>query len=275
MALFDLLGYNFTDTNGDISTFNDKVKRQLDNAPPLLKGWQVTDLEEGNNSGYYQNPCANVIPLLGNTCNTILTTLSTVTGSSSYWPDVRANATTVGTSTPDFLRHTNRLSGVEPLLPAEEGNADLPHYETAVAVGKSVMYYIYQSDGTQDNSAILGNFTSILIANTLYEYANTLNSINTEIVNSLEVYYEPISESYLYTSNLSDSRVQTISSTINTASTLISTRQQHDVNFFLNSRQLVEDAKKLRQFSNPGMSETHLLNNYIATDKLKTRLAQN
>jgi hypothetical protein len=50
------------------------------------------------------------------------------------------------------------------------------------------------------------------------------------------------------------------------------TRKLHDENFYTNSRTLMDDFAKVRQFSSMGQSQTALIENYIGTDKLITRI---
>jgi hypothetical protein len=51
------------------------------------------------------------------------------------------------------------------------------------------------------------------------------------------------------------------------------TRKLHDENFYTNSKTLMDDFAKVRQFSSMGQSQTALIENYIGTDKLITRIS--
>jgi hypothetical protein len=73
-------------------------------------------------------------------------------------------------------------------------------------------------------------------------------------------------------SNLTGSQINTIITHIQTANTLIDIRRNHDITFFRNSAQVVQDFGKVSQFSNMGPIDTQLANNYIGSDKLVSRL---
>jgi len=56
------------------------------------------------------------------------------------------------------------------------------------------------------------------------------------------------------------------------ATDLMNSRRTADVTFYYNSQSIVNDYNTLKQFSTPGQSESYLYNNYVGTDKLKTRI---
>ena len=59
---------------------------------------------------------------------------------------------------------------------------------------------------------------------------------------------------------------------INVIVNLMNNRRNGDVNFYYNSQDIVSNYNQLKQFSSPGQTELYILNNYIGTDKLKTRI---
>jgi len=73
-------------------------------------------------------------------------------------------------------------------------------------------------------------------------------------------------------STLSGAAVNVIISHIDTASNLITTRKNHDVQFFRNSAQVLNDFSEVAEFSNMGQLDTNLVDEYIGSDKLLTRL---
>jgi len=74
-------------------------------------------------------------------------------------------------------------------------------------------------------------------------------------------------------SNLSNVMIDTIISDISNVSSYLVERRQHDENFFTQSKNIVEEYQNLKRYTMMGETETFLVNNFLATDKLKTRLA--
>ena len=176
----------------------------------------------------------------------------------------------------EFLAHTYRISGVVPIT-ANVNAADKPHLEQAMQVGRSLMYLIYQTDGREDNAPMLGSFTSLLVANTINDYANLIvtyaNTINASVSESIGG--TPPDNLYtIRTSNLTFTTVNTIATVANTLITILRDRRVHDETFYTNACQLVNDAKTIRRYSTLGASEDSLIQNLVGSDKLKTRLAQ-
>jgi len=135
---------------------------------------------------------------------------------------------------------------------------------------------VYQVDGREDNAPMLGSFTSILVANTISDYANTIvtypNTINASItVSTSGTPPDPVITTN--TSNLTYNTVNSIAEFANTLYTLLHDRRVHDENFYTTSNQLVSEAKNVRKYVNLGASENSLVQNLVGTDKLKSRLA--
>jgi hypothetical protein len=293
-TLFDRLQYNFTDTYGDITTLPDAATAQINSMPTILTTWARDDIINNTASGYFINPCANSSNIILSTTNTLVNIVSTMTGTFSSNPTINNKFITIATTLknivghdtdgntvnwrasnkPDtlgkFLRHTNRLSGVDTIITTEiEQTANLPHYETASGIGKAVMFITHQSDGISNNSPMLGSFTSILIANTVRDYANTLNTYYTTIISSNARDIPQNSN----TSNLTLATLNTISDFANTMNTSFNERRLHDENFYTNSLTLLTEVSNMSKFSNYGSSEKGLIDGFIGSDKLKIRLA--
>ena len=143
-------------------------------------------------------------------------------------------------------------------------------------IGRELTYLMYQVDGREDNAPMLGSFTSLLVANTIYDYANIIvtyaNTINASVSESVGG-TPPDNIFTIRTSNLSYAVVNTIATSANSLITLIRDRRIHDENFYTRSNELVNEAKNVRRYSNLGASESSLVDNLIGTDKLKSRLA--
>jgi hypothetical protein len=284
MGIFDRLGYSFTDNTGVVD-LSDTVKSHMNTVPTLLETWQTDDVGNNEVDNYFRNPVANVVQQIRNTCNTLhiliesdpSTNTEIITGSSSLINSlfVTMNTETINIGTNNgglFIGHTNRISGVTPL--ADDANtALLPHYETAMGIGQLVMYLTYQSDSIQNNSPIMGNFTSILIEEKLNSLNVNISSYFTTINNSITITGSgTIIDPFVRTSNLSLGQVQTISNNISEINTTLYVRRTHDENFFANSKQVATQFKSIKKFSNLGATANNLLQNYIGTDKLLSRI---
>jgi hypothetical protein len=298
-TLFDRTGFNFTDTSGTITTLPNTAIQQLNTAPALVPNqWMKDDLINDDSNGYYKNPLANSCNIIWSSSNTLINVTNSLEGSgnlTALWTtintDLKAicgyNVTTGSAEAPpivtthytgqmeEFLAHTYRISGVVPIT-ANTDAANKPCLEQAMQVGRALTYLIYQVDGREDNAPMLGSFTSLLIANTIYDYANIIvtyaNTINASVSES--VGGTPPDNIYtIRTSNLSYAVVNTIATSANSLITLIRDRRLHDENFYTKSNELVNEAKNIRRYSNLGASEDSLVQNLVGTDKLKSRLA--
>lgn len=136
-----------------------------------------------------------------------------------------------------FKQHTDRLCGLVEI--DGEKTANLPHYSTAISTGKTLTYLVQQGDGYSNSACILGNFTSILCIPELEEKVQNLSSTSTASMSELIIY-------------LNDRRI-------------------HDEGFFANSRIVLKDYEELKKYNRMGETESHLVSNLIATDRLKNR----
>jgi hypothetical protein len=298
-TLFDKTGFNFTDTSGIITTLPNTAINQLNTAPALLPNqWMVNDLVNDDANGYHTNPVAASCNTIWASSNTLINITSSLQGSgnlTALWStinlDLKAitgyNVTTGDAENPpivttkytgqmeEFLAHTYRMSGVVPIT-ANVDAASKPHLEQAMQIGRALMYLVYQTDGREDNAPMLGSFTSILVANTINDYANIIVTYANTINASITITTETVGEDVITTktSNLSYAAVNTIASTANSLITLVRDRRVHDENFYTNSNQLVNDAKSIRRYASLGASESSLIDNLVGSDKLKSRLAQ-
>lgn len=291
-SLFDRLGYNFESTQSNtIIEFSEKTLNHLNAVPQLLTDWQKEDLANNTVGGYLKNPVANVIGYIRNTSNSIYnlvkanvsTNTNIVTGTtptiSTLFVDIGANTLNVGNSVGgQFLDHTNRISGVVNVAQSVQSTnngelGQLPHYDTALAVGQVVMYLVYQTDGIQNNAPVMGNFTSILIENELESYNANIQSYFTQINNSITITGTgTLVDPFVRTSNLTLTQVQSIYANTSGIDNLMTTRRVSDVNFFEKSKQLVGEYKSMKSFTGMGLSANNLVQNFVGTDKIKARI---
>jgi len=115
---------------------------------------------------------------------------------------------------------------------------------------------------------ILGSFTSILVEDELNILLDTISEYQNVI--SVSIGDDGFGNTV---SNLSNVMIDTIISDISNVSNFLVERRQHDENFFTQSKLVVEEYQNLKRYTMMGETETFLVNNFLATDKLKTRLA--
>ena len=281
-TLFSRLNYTFTDPNSVISPLSNNVKRTLDGMPKMLEPWQAEDLATSNTGGYFVNPCANITTNIWTTSNTLVSVANNVQGSGNLtglWTQIHttlsyiSNSSTGNTQAGDFLAHTNRISGVTSIdVSADQGVANLPHYETATQTGKALISLIYQTDGVSNNAPIMGNFTSLFVANDLIVIYNTLSTYANIVNNSITTTIDPMTFLPINTSNLTYNVVNSIATTANSANSIFYERRIHDEQFFKNSSDLLIDYKKVRGIGNSGQAESYLIENFIGSNKLLSRL---
>jgi hypothetical protein len=270
MGVFNRLGYNFDSTkfgSGDAFTAG---QAYLLNSVSPLKTWQADDLINAAATGYFQNPHSANLVILTTLASAFLPLSNTANVTFTYAGDSANNlylaANNVLIELSSFTDHTNRISGV---TSTTNGNL-LPDYQIAMSVGRQVLSITNQIDGVQNNTPLLGNFTSLAIgpdiANTIILLTKdlaTLNSTMTLVSGNL-------------VSNITSSSMNTIVSDVQSAYTLLNGRRTSDVNFYLNSLSLVNDYNKVSQFTRVGVNSNYLINTLnIGTDKLKTNLQSN
>ena len=270
-SIFQQLGYNYTPSAGEIINFDQKVLDTMNSMPELLNPWQYEDMRNNDTatSNYLLNPVVTISTSIKNTCISIEGACAGV----SNLATVASTANTAHISANNFILHTNRISGLEPI------NSDtvlLPHYDTAIGTGKSIMYIIYQSDGIQNNAPIMGSFTSLFIKDDLTVKYNTISGYPTLIANSISANTYLDGEGNTVTelvSNLTPTQISTIINNVSDVGNTMSTRRTHDENFYTNSSNVLEQYNQMKKYKSPGSSETNIINNYIGTTRLKNNLA--
>jgi len=268
-SIYGRLGFNSSDptTANTVTTYNSGVQTQMKMMPPLLNSWQTADVANNNVGGYFVNPVGTVTQNIMNLANTIYLTGSSCNGSSisaSIFDTINVfstTANTIGFSTgPNYLYITNRQSNVVDI----GTDTTTPHYKTATGIGKLMSYLVSASDGIQNTSPIMGSFTSITLGNTLNSLYSTLSTYSTIFFNSID--------SGTGLSSITATNANTLANTVNSIASLFYTYPAQDTAFFTNSQSVLNDFTSVRQFSNLGQTETYLLNNYIGTAKIKSRI---
>ena len=271
-SIYALLGFNSSDpiANSGVSQLSSNVITQMEMMPALVNSWQQQDIANQSTSGYYQNPLASGIQITLNSANTILANAASNGGSSStitntliYISRTASNLVSgsngTGNICANFLDHTNRMSNMVGL----DQRTYLPHYQISIGYGKIMMYLTNQSDGIQNNSPMIGSFTSILAANLINSNANTLLVLAQQYANSVNT------GGY---SNLTLTQVNTMNSVIQFLATEMVNLRANDITFYTNTQNVMSAYNAVTQFSNMGQSELSLVTNYIGTPKIVTRL---
>jgi hypothetical protein len=268
MSIFGRLGYDSANTANVVTPLSANVAYTMNSMPSLLNTWQTEDVSSNTVGGYFQNPVGSVTQNIWSIANNIVI----ITGAYSVanLSNVMSSANSLVASCNSFYSHTNRISGVSGM---DLDQPTLPTYNSVIGVSKIVMLIVTKSDNIQNNAPMMGNFTSLTIANSLNASYNTIIAYANTIANSISSSSdggEPPTTTY--SSNLTSNQISTIANNINVIVNLMNNRRNGDVNFYYNSQNIVSNYNQLKQFSSPGQTELYILNNYIGTDKLKTRI---
>jgi alpha-tubulin suppressor-like RCC1 family protein len=190
MGVFDRLGFNYDSTKfGSGNDLTDGQKLYL-NGQTQLKTWQVGDLANSTVTGYFQNPHTANLATLSTLATNIMIYANTANANVVFSDTVSQNvanllyesANTLYNEIPNFSAHTDRMSGVT----TSSTKLTVPDYQIAMAVGRQVLSITNQTDNIQNNTPILGNFTSLTIGpditNSITTLTNDLNNLQSNQV---------------------------------------------------------------------------------------------
>jgi hypothetical protein len=259
-GVFATLQYSFDDPNGAVQTFSANTQAHLNTMPAFIESWQAQDIANNDVGGYFQNPVNTYV-------NTIITYSTSIRANAnaaiaansviSGLDNILNVANSLATTANAFLAHTNRISGVTPYTGQDD---TIPYYDTAMGLGKSAIYVMNQTDGIINSAPIMGSFTSILVGPQVYANANTITVDSTTLATVIAA----------NTANASAiTQIQTDLTNINSH---LSGRQTNDYTFYTNLKSFVDKYNQVKKFSNMGESQTFLVENYIGSNKLLTRL---
>ena len=270
-SIFEQLGYNYSPSSNEIITFDQAVVNKMNSMPDLLSPWQYEDLrnQDTASSNYLVNPVSTITQSI----HDIAVSISDACGNVADLATISATANTANVAATNFLAHTNRLAGLS-VITSE--TARLPHYDTAINVGKPLMYIVYQSDGVQNNAPIMGSFTSLFIKDDLTFKYSVVTGYPDLISNSISAntYTDGNGNTITeLTSNLTPTQISTIVTNVGALGSTMNTRRTHDENFYTNSNNILEEYNKMKKFKSPGSSETNIITDYIGTTRLKNNLA--
>lgn len=268
--MFSLLGYNYSDPHGNVTTYSANTIEHLEAVPPLIEDWQSEDIATSNVGGYFQNPlnavCTNIRISANSIQNLSTVTIFTDANVTNVMVHVANSANTLKTTANNFIDHTDRVSGTVTYASSNlESNvaANKPFRDTISGFSKLLVYVLYQTDEIVNNSIIMGSQTSLFTG-------PEMNTYNTNV----STYISTINSSILpnLSSNLTMTQANTINTGINEIITFMDTRRTHDETFFINMKTMVANYQETRQFSDMGATDTYLVNNFTGTNKLLTRI---
>jgi hypothetical protein len=154
-----------------------------------------------------------------------------------------------------------------------EDTTQQPHYQTALGIGRVLLILTHQTDSINNSAPVLGSFTSLFVANTLGNLSNSLNTYYDLINNSITVTGSGTqADPFVRNSNLTLSTVQTIENTVISIESTMDIRREHDINFYANSQNVFSELSSLNQFSKIGEIQKMLINDFIGTPKLISRI---
>jgi hypothetical protein len=270
-SIYALLNFPSNDPtlNAAVQPFSANVQYQMNLMPSMIKTWQQDDIAANNTTGYFANPAQSGTQIIWNGANNIVSITTGFMGGNT------ANITTIVTNTIAlannisvntanmFMYHTNRLSNViEP-----DVNGDLPHYQTAIGYGKMITYITNKTDGIQNNSVLLGSFGSILASNNVNANANVFIYWANLLANT--IYSDGMGNTY---TNISLANAQNAYAAFSAMDSELWNRRQQDIDFFTNTKTVMDRYNHVSQFNNIGQTENDLIMNHIGSDKLKSRL---
>lgn len=270
-TIFSRLNYNFDSTKfGDALDPAGDLVIKLTNSSPLMTKWQYDALANSDISGYFQNPVANVANSIYNTANSFITISTNLSYNvATTLIPIEKHLSNLKNAAVDFTSHTNRLSGV-----TNSNDPTKPDFNSALGVGEIVLMITNKYDGIQNNVPILGNFTSLFSEEELQAELEILLSDYNKFNGSLNIIQVEGEEGpyNTLTSNLSQGTFDNIVSNVISATTQINNRVQADLDFYAQSKSIVDDYTKISQMSNFSPLKLYFINNYVGTEKLKSKL---
>lgn len=285
--VFNRLSFSFNTAKfGDAIFLTDNTKDFLNTQPVVLESWQKSDLANGtiSTTNYYKNPlsnnCATFKTRTQNLYNTMISIQAfTVPAAQTIIESARTAANTLILEIDKFKSHTDNVSGLltsEATVP-EDGSPviEYPDYDKSVQLGQDLLMLLNNTDGIQDSSPVLGNMTSLFIAEELQANSTIILNDYPVVNNTIYVVTEIESGNSVITSNITTVNAQAVYNHINTAYGLINTRREHDWNFYRQGLILLEDFSRIDKLENVGNTQTYLIKNLIGTDAYIEKISAN
>lgn len=286
-TFFDRLGFNFDKTKfGNALTVNGLAESFFKKNPIKISDWQQNLLKGKSYGNFFQNPVSEfsndlkngLIKIRNVMCEIIAANANTIFHLGANIPTGKANSEylTICTNTANstisilnsFNSHTDRISGVT------VSTTEDPDYEKAISLGTTIARYANAIDGIKDFSPILGTFTSLFIGDDLKNLTVDINQKKTLSGNSIGPNFWANTDYYDSTKLIfTNQDALNYANTVNSISEFVSTRIEHDKNFYKNSMKVMTDQNKINQLvSIPNPAAIVLVRDYIGTEELKKLL---
>jgi hypothetical protein len=266
-SIYGRLGFNFDTTKFDgADVMPANVANFLGNTSIHLSQWQVDDIANATTTGYYQNPHNDVL----GTLSVFIGGLKVYANTANYAnPDLANTLLSAANSTENslisFVNHTNNLSGV-----TRSSNTSIyPDLSSALSIGRQILNITNKTDGVQNNTPILGNFTSLYINSDLVVYNHAIANDYITLDSSMSA-----DANGNLTSNITSLAMNVIIADIQGLQNLINGRMNGDISFYINSLEISKEYSTVVQFSSVGNTQNNIIK-LIGTDKLKDDLANN
>jgi hypothetical protein len=265
-ALYNSLNFP-SSMQGNVREYDDKTKKHMSAVKIVSNDDEYSDVLNNRVNGYYVNP-------VGPECNTISSIASSciMLGTPPAIGTAANNLILASTSSDSssFLRHTNRLSGLEPELTEETG--DKPTLELALNIGRQLSYVLYQTEGIDDNSVTLGSFSSLYTKANLTNYISTITGYPGLVSGSITFIPGGEGSGDTYTSSLSESQISQIVTSFNNIKAFMDGKRTDDEQYYLNSREMLTKFKRAGSLTASGLAHKQLVNDVIGTDYSKERV---
>jgi len=268
------LSFSFDTTKfGGAHYLSPEAKNSLNVFPSDVVQWQTQEIANGaiSPSNYFKNPVQGVCSSITSNTNSIITFCTNDVANT--FPDTSLQARNLANTANslliqvlDFKSHTDNMSRLGSTTISTEFLVDspnIPNYQMAMAQGIELTRLLYSTESVQNTDAILGCFTSIFVNSELSANSQNIGNAYISLTNS----YNGL------TSNITNSALVSIISTLEQANSLMLTRRTSDWNFYKKQRQVLNDYRFVTQFNNSGNTDNYLIQNYIGTDFLKNKLA--
>ena len=289
-SVYGRLGFNSSNpiANSVVQPLDTDLTTQMKFIPPWLNDWQKKDVAEANTAGYFQNPMIDTLANVQIVANTMMRMANghSITGSTNtittLLANTKHNSRSIGYSNTesqivsevdDFTYLTDRISNVV----EHDGNMTVPHYQTATGYGTLLTYITNQTDGIQNNSPMIGCFTSLYTQNTLDSAVINTSSLLVTLNNSItsQTTGTPPNTITTYSSNISLSDAQSLDTNMAAIFNTMNSCRNNDISFYQNSQAVVNDYNKVAIFRNLGQTENQLIQERIGSPKLLSRLNAN
>lgn len=267
-SILDRLSSSFDTANfGDDINLSEQAKNYLNVSPIKVETWVKNDLANGSilKTDYFQNPVSAYVSSITSNVNSIISVCTN--DPDTNFPSANAaiknlanTANSFLVELASFLGHTNRISNVTDDILDTETGALLPNYSMCVSTGGLLTTITANTDGVDDASLILNNFTSLYIEDEL--------SSNSWTIGNSTVFLTTVANTLTTTSQINE-----IATKLNIANTMIYTRRTADESYFYTSQQIVDEFQFLNSLQKSGSTERNLIQNKIGTTKLKNSLS--